>query len=183
MGTSYLRHARHWIRWVFETPTGENPLVDPANCDSADRPGPVQFLPPPTDTGQTTTCSVTSTDALVVTPAGNLSWPEPGEPSDRPTLLANATAGLADVDHMTVSVDGTRVRNLRRDFRFRDVIGSQVPADNPFELPAGQRPLAFDGYFVVLRPLPPGHHEIVLSVSFHSDGSTWDLTTDLEVTE
>ncbi len=179
-GVSYLRHARHYSRWLFVTPAATNPLADPANCDLRDV-GSLRFLPPPTGAGQSNTCTVDSSVGLVVVPAGAIAWPDPGEPYDAQAILAEARANFADLKQFVVTVDGVAVRHLRRDFEFRSVVGTNVPDDNLFDLPAGYRPLAFDTIAVVLRPLSPGHHEIVTSVTYRSDGSTLDLTTDLNV--
>lgn len=184
-GLPYRAHVRHFVRWLLEAPADQSALADPANCDLRQpTSGAVAFLAPATDAGQSTTCHVTSDQVLVVSPAGGVAFPDPGEPYNPVQLLDEATASMAGSRGFVVRVDGNPVAHIRRDFRFRTLFGATFPADNIFGLPAGVRHVAFDGYVVVLHPLTVGHHEVDLSVSFPDGGdlASYDITIDVEVT-
>jgi hypothetical protein len=79
----------------------------------------------------------------------------------------------ADVDRYTgivVRVDGVPVPEVE-DFRaMSPVFLVELPESNVLGAPAGEADVVADGYLLMLAPLPPGEHEIVVHVEL-ADGT------------
>jgi hypothetical protein len=177
--TSSPADAVLWTRWVFEAPADQSPLVDPANCD-ARQSGFIRFLPPATQTDQTTSCTIPVGASLVVSPGGNIATRASGDGSTVGQLRSAARASVDDITDVSVTLDGIPldVSRLRSPVPF--VL--RLPVDNVLDAPSGPTLAAVDGFFIRLRGLSIGHHVITESDTFISDGTTASLTADVTVT-
>ena len=173
--------ARYW-QWVTSLPVGANPAQDPsgARCGYGQH-GPVFFVPrsmPP--------CTVPAGAAVFIPIAGSeCSTLEPppfhGENEEE---LAACAAGEADrYTGVAVRVNGEVVPEIERYRAQSPVFTLQLPEDNILAVPAGTGRAVADGYQIVLPPLGPGTHEIVVHVEVTEGYALPDKTLRLTVVE
>ena len=160
-----------WWRWALETPTSVNPLLDTtgANC-AVGQTGRVWFLAGTLGPGEPVvrTCTIPTGTSLFF-PAANAFCVAEGDGSLE-FQRACAAAFLAAVTSTGVEIDGVSV-NALESYRAQspgfDLI---LPSDNIFGAPAGlYTPTAADGFYLIVRPLPPGEHTIHIRVEFGAD--------------
>ena len=175
-GQSYSAWAADWWQWALEQPTPTNPLVDPtgANCASGQG-GRVWFL-----AGSLTSdpvqrrCTVPTGTPLVFPVVNAFACTDPGAPVDEDALRAQI-AGVKSATDLVATIDGVAVRDVAAYYEESERFSVVLPRDNIFGAPPGRYEPCLDaGYYLAVRPLPPGDHTI------HFSGSLGEL--DLDVT-
>ncbi len=173
--------ARYW-QWVTSLPVGVNPAQDPsgARCGYGQH-GPVFFVPrnlPP--------CTVPADVAVFIPIAGSecsTLEPPPFHGANEEELAACA-AGEADrYTGVVVRVNGEVVPEIERYRAQSPTFTLQLPEDNILAVPPGTGRAAADGYQVILPPLAPGAHEIVVHVEVTEGYALPDKTLRLTVVE
>ena len=169
--------AQHW-KWLFSFPADAHPLADSADC-SAGQSGLVWFLggtfasieiEPGVILGQATReCTIPShvflffpiVDVECSTIEGN------GETEAELRECAEFFADFIDPDSLSCTVDGKPVKNLANYrvqsplFTFGPLPENNVLEASGIDAPAGSTSDSVsDGVFVLLTPLPRGHHTI-----------------------
>jgi hypothetical protein len=175
-GLSYSQWAARWSQWAFGTPTPQNALADPANCDVAQR-GPAFMLPAASSPGVVASCSVPSGEALLLPPAGNLYTPGDGL-NTYSQLLAAAKAATDGLTKVSASLDGAPLPT--QPFRTASPFVLFLPSDNILGVSAGPTRAAIDGYFLMLKPLCAGTH-IIRAADTFPDGTSADITITVHV--
>lgn len=173
-GMTYGDWNAAWIQYQVSIPVSTNPTLDTtgAYCNVAQSGGPVFFLSGSYGFPVTRTCTVPRGQALLVPVTV---WecstvePPPSNGSNPQELRACAgtwTDGVG-VDTLKLRIDGARVTGLRR-FRAQSPFFDFVmPPDNFMGLNGVTSGSSVsDGYFVMVKPLSPGHHTI------HFEGAT-----------
>lgn len=179
LGVSYRQWAVRWSRWAFSTPTPQNALADPANCDLGQA-GPAFFLPAGSGGAHTATCNVPAGQPIVVVPAGVVSTANTGGGDTAAELRADARSVADTVRRPTIVIDGQAGPDPAR-FRRQAVFTLTMPEDNLFGVAAGPTLAAVDVDLVVLQPLPVGQHEITLNARFVGDTTDYRLTLTVNV--
>ena len=172
-GKTYSQWSANWWKYVLSFPASSSPLNDATgeNCGDGQS-GQVFFL-------VGTTGGTAVRNECVVPPGKSIFFPiidfVCAVPEDGNTAqeIMDLCSFVTDyVDLVEVTVDGMPVPNLLAENRFPSPIFSYTGAvDNPFDTSCSGRPAgecyegfhdtAFaDGYYVMLRPLPPGEHQI-----------------------
>jgi hypothetical protein len=160
--------ARHW-QWTLGFPIATNPGLDAtgASC-GAGQDGPVFFIPrnfPP--------CTVPEGKYVLVPLVGtecSTVEPPPWHGGDEAALRECAGADVDRYTGIVVRVDGVLVPEVG-DFRaLSPVFPVELPESNVLGAPAGDADMVADGYQLMLAPLPPGEHEIVVHVEL-ADGT------------
>ena len=188
--------AESWWRWELSIPSAENPLFS-ANFDcSTHQDGPVFFIPPVAVGSQNLvrSCTVEHGKALAFSLSTVLNdYPCP-DPTFQPApgqslfdfLLAGAMAGNADVAEIDVTLDGEPLKDiLAYHFQSKDLmffkgdLSLQSTLDSC--LTGGVQPAAVDAFFILVKPLSPGHHTITRRVVTTTGRVTGPTTTELEV--
>jgi hypothetical protein len=189
-GRTYSEWSAAWEQWADSIPTAHHPLFDNDDC-SVGQSGPVWFLGGKFIANGGTgsfddvvrNCKVPYGKALYVaifnaedsvleeTTYNHLT--QIGE------LRATTAAGMDGAKNLAMQVDGENIPNIKERFRVQSpAFGFTLPADNfftavgegPFE--AGTYfPGVDDGYYVMVAPLPIGHHNI----HFHGASGTFVL--------
>jgi hypothetical protein len=179
-----------WEQWADSIPTANHPLFDSGDC-SVGQSGPVWFLGGKfiaiggsgTYDNVIRNCKVPAGKALYVaifnaedsvleeTTINHLT--QIGE------LRAATAAGMDAATTLSMQVDGENIPNIKEKFRVQSpAFGFTLPDDNfftavgegPFQ--AGTYfPAVDDGYYVMLAPLPIGHH----AIHFHGASGTFVL--------
>lgn len=172
-GASYGEWQARWFEWLLEIPAPTNPQFDEtgALC-GVGQSGHVWFLAPVPGPGTTTrACTIPVGTGIFVIGIGNeCSNVEP------PPFFGATEAELRECAALgfdtffegvtdSISVDGVLVSDLDR-FRTQTPLFSYtLPPDNIYGLPPGEATKAIsDGQAVIVRPLPPGHHTIVVNI-------------------
>jgi hypothetical protein len=196
-GRTYSDWNAAWQQWADSIPTANHPLFDNGDC-SVGQSGPVWFLGRKfvavggagSYDNVVRYCNVPAGKALYVaiynaedsvleeTTPGLSHLPQIGE------LRAVAAAEMDGVTSLGMQVDGENIRDIKERFRMQSpAFGFTVPADNFFTA-IGEGPFKAgtyfpgvdDGYYVMVAPLPIGHHTIhfhgaagldLLDVTYH----------------
>ena len=163
--------SARWWKWALETPTSLNPLIDTtgANC-AVGQTGHVWFLAGTLDTGDPVvrTCTIQTGTSLFF-PAVNAFCVAEGDGSLE-AQRACAAAFLAEVTSIEVEIDGVSVNALQSYRAQSPAFDLTLPSDNIFGAPAGlYAPTAADGFYLIVRPLPPGEHTIHIRAEFGAD--------------
>lgn len=174
-GSSYAQWSQAWWQWLLAIPANTNPQNDtsgqfcatnqPANQSPS---VPVWYLAG-SGNGKpvTRTCSVSSTNSIFF-PLINVECSTRDDPPFHCTDEASCRAcakSFADeigTDTLNVSIDGAAVSGLQN-FRFQSpsFFPFTLPPNNILKAPGGGTGFSTsDGYYVMLKPLPPGTHTV-----------------------
>jgi|GEM_PF-3356117 len=174
-GESLERWAENWWRWVMSVPAAENPFFSSTSDCSAGQRGPVFFVPPfPVGSKNIVrSCTVEHGTAIGVSESTVLNdFPCP-DPSFVPApgqslfdfLLAGAVAANGDVAQIETTLDGEPLNDLlsyhyaSHDlFYFKGDLSLQTTLDSC--ITGSFQPAVVDSYFILFKPLRPGHHVI-----------------------
>jgi hypothetical protein len=174
-GASMETWAENFWRWVLSVPAAENPFLSTTSDCSAGQRGPVFFVPP-SGVGSknvTRSCIVEHGKAIGVSESAVLNdFPCP-DPTFKPApgqslfdfLLAGAVAGNGDIAQIETTLDGEPLSDLlsyhfaSHDlFFFKGDLSLQSTVDGC--ITGGFQPAVVDSYFILFKPLSPGHHVI-----------------------
>jgi hypothetical protein len=160
-GTSYVTWTERWFQWAFGTPVDTNPIAHPENC-TTNLHGSVWYMPH-TFVGSTakTHCSIPRGTSILLSPGGAL-CDATEVPGTWRALRSCADQTLAMLYNMQVFIDGQELGNLEPFDVVTPLFQIRYPADNLFEVRAGSYNALAMGRFVMLRPLTPGRHTIVV---------------------
>jgi hypothetical protein len=167
--------SAQWWQWALSIPVSTNPLTELTDAGSicmVGQRGSVWFLAGTLFSGGTYSrkCSVPEGVALYFPVANAVQVNTPGicfqdAPLSVAEMRANAAAFIDGVTNMTVTLDGTAVKAIRR-VRSKP-FAAALPVDNVFvapckgDSPAGvYSPGVDDGYYVKLEDLKPGLHTL-----------------------
>jgi hypothetical protein len=185
-GQSWGEWSADWWKWVVRAPSPVNPVLDTtgANCAVGQR-GQVWFLAgsfgsDPVDRH----CAIPVGRALFF-PVVNSAYF--GFPTDPPVTIDEIKALLSPIEQATgleVRVDGIPVPGLSRHLVTSEVFSVVAPADNIFSafgVTEGTllSPCLDEGFYVMLTPLAPGDHTIVIRATAFF--GTQDVTYHLDV--
>jgi hypothetical protein len=178
-GRSMADWGERWWQWIYHLPAAQNPLVSPdADC-TVGQSGPVFFIPTVADPGGAASvdrsCTVPEGKALLVTPGATLNdfpCPFPGfEPPPGVPLYDFLKDGIASIVNsvttIEIIIDGTAVP-VPFAHRTQSPHLFEVDGDPSLQsvldpcVTGTPQPAFSDGYFVMLRPLGSGPHELVV---------------------
>lgn len=153
-------HARHW-QWTLSFPVGANPTQDGSGelCLRGQS-GNVVFIPrnlPP--------CAVPEGGIILLPVAGGECSSVEALPywgGDEDALEACAAREATRYANISVTVDGDLVPGIERYRSASGPFSVVLPENNVLGAPAGPAWVAADGYAVLLRPLSPGEHTIIV---------------------
>ena len=174
---SQVEWAEAYLQWVAAFARGSSPVSDTTGALCAARQeGDVWFLATSDGTGPVERrCSVPAGKTLFVPLATTLERSGNKEPVCE--AMARIAAGnLTHVSQLTMTIDGVAVDNME---------SHRIPTRDCFALGARQTPRLIartavaDGYYVMLQPLSPGQHTIVVGARF--DNTPLSTTYDLDV--
>jgi hypothetical protein len=206
-GASYEDWAAAWWQWSLSIPVDDNPMLG-GPCEQYQSED-VFFLAGTTGGSATRSCAIPAGKGIFF-PLVNIvmrSCPEFADASYT-CELATSESYMHDVTSwymengdrtLVLEIDGVSVDGLDDYRAHSEAFSDASPLDpaervwpvcsgpidaNPCGVPVGSpRPSVADGYWAMLRPLPPGQHEIrfAASIDYGWGGFSLDVTYDIVV--
>jgi hypothetical protein len=170
-GLSYGQWQARWFKWLMEIPVPDNPALDEtgANCNVRQT-GRVWFTAATFSLTTTRSCTISAGQAVLVFAVGNECSdiePPPFFGDNEADLRECAAAGFDEFwpTSPSITVDGAAVPDITRFRTQTPVFGYTLPEDNLLGAPAGTTATKAisDGIAVMLKPLSPGRHRVVIS--------------------
>jgi hypothetical protein len=189
MGKSYNELVDEWTNWLVIEPSETNPANDSTGGDcNKNQKGKVWFLASTFGGVEDRACTVPAGKAIFIGLGGVFLSFSPDFPGTDAPCLALPTAleiVRCDVNNdipvapdisFEVEIDGVAVEDLFASRAQSPPGGFTLRVPNPSLLtdlgfaPGDRSPAVADGYFLFVKPLPPGVHTINFIMNF-SDGS------------
>jgi hypothetical protein len=194
---SFKKLSAEWQQWALSIPASENPQLDTTGgkCMVGER-GSVWFLAGVFFGGAgtaTRTCSVPGGEALYFPVINSVQINSPNVCGQGPEnlsveeLRSMAAPTIDAATNLSMTVDGIAVKNVRR--VKSEVFVVALPENNvfvapcaPLPVPAGiYSPAVDDGFYVLLKPLPLGHHTLHFQAESPAGVIVEDVTYNLTV--
>lgn len=156
----------------------ESALVDPSRCDMGKSTDAVYLAPTFGAPGEaSTTCTVRRGQAVFLTPAGTWCIDDGTGGVDTACLdeAWNLTSSSVTLDGESIDLTGRQVDT--------EVLTSDLPEGNLWDLPAGPTKVMARGQAVVVENLSVGTHEVVLAADFGNGEFAGSLKLTLVVEE
>lgn len=150
-----------WWQLMLSIPAADNPIVDHTgrNCAVGQR-GPVWFLAGSPGTVETRACSIPDGKALFF-PIINLADINTTNQTAK-ELRAELAPCMDRITTLSVEVDGKPLRNLNDSARVRSAVFEITVPHDGFLDPGTYSPVVDDGFYVMLKPLSVGNHNLHL---------------------
>jgi hypothetical protein len=162
--------AKWWI-WALSIPEENNPITDQTgeNCD-INQQGPVWFLAGTLGGSVTRECSIPPDKAILLSPLNiECSYAEFPTMKTEEELRDCAQWLNAAVE---VTIDGIKIQELDKYIVRSPIFDVTLPENNIFGAPAGPTKAVSGGWWVLLRPLPPGNYQISIGGSVVDNPTT-----------
>lgn len=169
-GKTYGEWTAEWWKWFISIPTDRNPIADPTGerCGEGQN-GPVWFLVSSGGGKTERSCPIPAGKAILASAINvECSFTEDDSLKTEDDLRACANNDQDLVTQHEAKLEGSELEVSRVESPLFDVT---FPDDNIFAAPSGPSQSVSDGYWVFLKPLAPGEHEL------HTQGLLVDYTT------
>jgi hypothetical protein len=173
-GRTYANWTAEWWKWFISIPTGDNPINDPSGERCAlGQQGPVWFLVGSGGGRAERECTIPAGRAILM-PAINVecSYAEDQSLRTEDDLRACATGDQDLVTETSATLNGSALQVHRVQSSVFDLT---IPADNILTVPEGTTKAVSEGFWVFVKPLPPGQYEL------HAQGLLVDPTVTAPV--
>jgi hypothetical protein len=184
-GTPYADWIKKWWQWNVSVPKAEHPQTNPKTVCATKESGQVSFLVQNLQGSSHYSCTIPAKNAIMI-PISTASCTSIEAHSTKPADLINC-ATIGD-QHLTfkATLDGIPLNNLENNYAITKIFNMTVPNDNFEFLKGGMYPTGAGGYFIFLKPLPVGKHNLSINArvvnptdpSFNFD---YDTSFDLKV--
>jgi hypothetical protein len=168
-GRSYSQWAAAWWTWAIETPASVNPLLDTTGADIAvNQTDHVWFLAGALGSGTVVRTGRIPAGTALFFPLTNLFYGAFLTDPDSTKTEAFIRSQVACIEGagLSVTIDGKTVRCPNQYLEESSIFAVHLPVDNIFGVTPDQvpeltlDPVVDEGYYLFLRPLPPGEHTI-----------------------
>ncbi|WP_406662931.1 hypothetical protein [Gallaecimonas sp. GXIMD1310] len=181
-GTSQAQYAKAWWQWQKSVPGPASPQNDLTGlrCDYGQK-GDVWFLASaPNGKAVERYCNVPAGRYLFVPVLGQLAAPSYENQYDCNTMKKAVVINWPNISKMSVELDGQAVSNMaayrQRSRRCFDLLG----AVSRERLPPKIFPSAFEGFWLMIKPLEPGEHDLKILAKYSSGQQ--DLSQNIRYT-
>ena len=174
---SQVEWAESYLQWIAAFARGSSPSSDTtgAQC-GAKQGGEVWFLASSDGTQAVVRdCAIPAGRTLFVPLVSTMERSNSGEPNCG-AMARQAAGALAHVSRLAMSIDGHPVGGLES---HRQPTGECFALDARQASRSATKAAVADGYYVMLQPLPPGPHTIVVQARI--DSTTLSTTYRLDV--
>jgi len=154
---TYAEWTSEWWKWFISIPTGNNPLNDPSGERCAlGQQDPVWFLVGSGGGKAERECTIPAGRAILI-PAINVecSYAEDQSLRTDNDLRVCATSDQDLVTETAATLNGSVLQVHRVQ---SPVFNVTLPADNMFAVPEGPTKAVSEGFWVFIKPLPPGQY-------------------------
>jgi hypothetical protein len=194
-GRSMLHWSQDFWRWIYSLPVAQNPSVTAgADVDNGQH-GPVFYLPTSfaaTPSTAPSTYKIPRHKAIGYSAVGLINdypCPDPSfQPAPGQSLFDFLTAGilpLIDTAQLIGTLDGKPLNSLLSYHYDSDRLfyftGDPSMQKIDSCITGSRQPAVSASYFFIIKELPPGHHEIVITIVTTGGVTYGPLTTNLEV--
>jgi len=179
-GLSQSQYVVRWWQWANNAPDGDKPYQDPTGSQCAlNQSGDVWFLAGTDGTDDARRrCTMPAGKYIFLPVINMLSHSVPGGPITCEQAKAGAAANNEHLAEAQVLIDGQPVPEIAN-YRVRspDCFDAFLNATSLCQCkcqhctPASYFPAAADGYWLMLRPLAPGQHQIKVKARYDNPGS------------
>jgi len=193
-GQTYGRWAAEWWQWALGIPAATNPLADDTGEQCSQRQvGNVWFLAGSIIGPVERTCKIPAKKSLFFPLINNIYGAFLNDPAEtRTEEYVRAAAACTEASKISVWIDGFEIKRPLQFFTGKwgslsPIFNVQLPPDNLFGFDTVTvpelvfSPSAEQGYYLFVRPLPPGEHTIRWVAAGCTPGSSQDITYHLTV--
>jgi hypothetical protein len=161
-GLSYSDLPKQYWQYQMSIPSSEHPNngYTPQKC-TINQHGPIWFLPDIVQGSDVRTCTVPSGKAILFTiESGECNYGSDLPPGGNDQDLRRCAIEGNDYATVSASIDGLQISNASAYRVQSGYFNLTVPADNFIGNKPGTWRSYVDGFFILLKPLPPGVHVI-----------------------
>lgn len=183
-GKSWSEWTIEWWKWLLSIPKPDNPAEHKAHksIGRSQKNHDVLFLAGTTGGSAERDITIPSRKAVLL---GIINFTtsfaeEPGLKTDS-DLISRAKSDIDDIVNKEAIIDGENVKNLDSYRISSPPFDLTLPDNNLFGAPSGPTRGISDGYWIFLKPLPPGKHEIYAAGSCSSGKTSITCTYHLTV--
>jgi hypothetical protein len=164
-GVPYKDWIARWWQWDVGIPSSQHPRDNyTAEKCTVNQNGSVWFLPDILTGKENRPCTIPEGKAIMVPLlTGECDTSDPASQSDADVRQCS-TAG-DEYGAISATLDGQKIENLDSYRTATDFFNITIAKDNIFDIPAGTYRGAADGFFVFLKPLSVGDHELHIKTS------------------
>lgn len=185
-GKTWEEWTAKWWQWILSIPKEGNPGIDTTGkkFDANQNDPNVLFLVGTYGGSAERNYTIPKGKALLF-PIINFTTSYAEEPAlkTESELISRAKSDIDDIVNKEATVDGVELHEVDK-YRVASLpFDITLPENNVFGLEAGLTRAVSDGYWVFLKPLTPGKHEIHAAGSCSSGKTTVDITFRLTVNE
>lgn len=182
-GETLEQYSADWWQWTNSMPESQSPLRDLTGdkCAVGQR-GNVWFLAGTYGSGKLTRQCEIPAGKYIFFPVINMAyWPPAGETGVCADMQRGAALNNDQLLQITVEIDGQAISDAQS-HREKTNACFDFYARVPREWnPPKAYPAASDGYWIMLKPLPPGEHTIRYTASYNRpDGAYGDMVQNIE---
>jgi hypothetical protein len=190
-GLTYGQWAAAWWTWALQTPAGINPLLDTTGVDiAANQTDHVWFLAGSLGSGTVVRTGTVPSGTALFFPLANLFYgaflTDPD--STKTEAFIRSQVKCIEGAGLSVTIDGKMVQCPNQYLEKSAIFPIHFPVDNVLGVTPDQvpdltlDPVADEGYYLFLQPLPPGQHTIHWVVTPQSScAAPLDVTYNLTV--
>jgi len=179
--STYGEWSAKWWIWALSIPEENNPVTDQTgeNCD-INQEGQVWNLAGTTGGSVTRQCDVPVGKAIFLSPLNiECSYAEFPTMKTEQELRDCAQWPGASIE---VTVDGVKIDDIDKYNVQSPIFDVDLPENNIFGAPAGPTKAVSGGWWVMLKPLPPGNHQISFGGSVLDNPTTGTQSFAVEST-
>jgi hypothetical protein len=172
-GLTYGEWTAKWWQWALSIPANDNPTVDKSGekCSVGQNNSSVWFLAGTGGGEAVRSCTIPSGKAILI-PIINVECDSLDlNLKTESDLRKCAKADQDKATNLQAVIDGVALTDLEKYRVQSPLFNVTIPKDNVGGYPPGSTQAVSDGFWILLKPLPPGKHEI------HFSGSLVDFTT------
>jgi len=162
-GQTYGQWSIKWWQWVLSIPTDRNPINDDNGkyCDTSQNDPNVWFLAGTGGGKVVRDCTIPSGKAIYFPILDvECSYAESTTDKTEADLRRCAHADQDTVSDLTLRIDGLDIQNLTNFRVDSPLFNFTTPENGLFDLHSVTTQAVSDGFFVMVKPLPVGSHEI-----------------------
>lgn len=182
-GLTFGDLAAKWHQWLYSIPSQVNPATDTngRNC-AQNQAGPIWILAGTTGGSVERTCTVPAGKAIMFPIiASECSYAENPNLKTESELRACAKSPDNGVTHLELTIDGTSIKDLQKYRAESPLFKLTFSKDNLGGVTPGPSQGVADGFWIILKPLAPGDHNIhfsAASVDYTATGGTSRFVID-----